>query len=429
MGHQEAAAQQNATTHSHTFPPLGTAIAVTPENRAEALRGTPIFFRLACNIAARIQIGSITFQLPDGRALAFNGVEEPETRALIQISDFDFARRVIFGGDSGFFESFADGQWDTPDLSTCLYVLARNADHINRAFEGTTLIRWIERARHAMNRNTKVGAKRNIMAHYDLGNAFYEKWLDKTMTYSSARFHSQTENLADAQTNKYRALAHSIGLKPDEHVLEIGAGWGGFAEFAAKEVGAKVTGLTISAAQYDYASERIFRAGLNERVSLRLQDYRDEAGAYDKIASIEMFEAVGKAYWPQYFSKVRECLAPGGVAGLQIITIADRFFDRYLKSPDFIQRYVFPGGMLPSPSQLKTHINGAGLTWKDTNAFGEDYARTLAEWRERFLGAWDDIAQMGYSERFKKLWRFYLAYCEAGFRARTTDVVQVSLTR
>ncbi|MEM9170972.1 MAG: cyclopropane-fatty-acyl-phospholipid synthase family protein [Pseudomonadota bacterium] len=410
-------------------PRLIPPIAVTAQNKSHTLKGLPPFFRAVCEIALRLEVGALAIVLPDGRALAFEGRERADVAGVLRVVDYAFARRVVFGGDVGFFESYADGQWDSPDLSALLTVLALNADRISKAFEGAPFAGWIQSVRHALNRNTRAGARRNIMAHYDLGNTFYEKWLDRTMTYSSARNVENAADLEGAQTEKYRALAASIDLHPSDTVLEIGSGWGGFAEFAAKDVGATVTGLTISKAQYDYARERVFREGLAERVTFRLEDYRDHQGGYDKVASIEMFEAVGAAYWPAYFSKVRECLKPGGVAGFQIITIADRFFDHYRKNPDFIQRYVFPGGMLPSLGKLRGQIDDAGLAWRDMQAFGRDYALTLSAWRDRFTDAWDDIAAMGFNEHFQKLWRYYLSYCEAGFRAQTTDVVQLSVRR
>jgi cyclopropane-fatty-acyl-phospholipid synthase len=405
------------------------AIDVTPENRDRLLAGSPFFFRLAANMASRLRYGGLIFLLPDGRKLKFTGQLEQDQIGVIEVRDYGFARRSVMGGGSGFFETYADGLWDTPDLTMVLYIFARNADHVNEALTAVPIVRFFMRLKHQMNRNTKTGSKRNIMAHYDLGNDFYEKWLDGTMTYSSARYPAPGADLAAAQRNKYLTLARSIDLSPGDSVLEIGSGWGGFAEFAAKEVGAKVTGLTISPAQLDYARERIFREGLADRVEFRLQDYRDATGAYDKIASIEMFEAVGREYWPTYFTKVRDLLKPGGAAGLQIITIADRFFDAYSRGSDFIQQYVFPGGMLPSPSILKAEIERAGLRWNGAAEFGQDYAQTLAEWHRRFLASWNDIIAMGFDERFKKLWRFYLSYCEAGFRARTTDVMQVTLAR
>lgn len=394
------------------------------------LAGLPFFFRVACKIASRIRFGSLRFVLPDGRNLLFSGTSDLEEEGIVVIRDFDFARRSVLAGDIGFFESYADNQWDSPNVADVLYIFARNADFVKDAFAKTPLITFFERLRNNfLNRNTRSGSRRNIMAHYDLGNAFYEKWLDRTMTYSSARYSEEAVNLAQAQTNKYRTLARSIDLKPGETVLEIGSGWGGFAEFAAREVGAKVTGLTISPMQLDYARARIQREGLGERVDFRLLDYRDAEGAYDKIASIEMFEAVGRQYWPDYFTKVRELLRPGGAAGIQTITIADRFFDNYSRSSDFIKRYVFPGGMLPSLAALKSETSRAGLDWQAASAFGQDYARTLGEWRARFLTAWDEIVALGFDERFKKLWQFYLAYCEAGFKAATTDVMQIRLAR
>lgn len=410
-------------------PHAGRVFVVGPDNREAALAGAPFFFRLACNIAGRIQYGALSFALPDGRVLKFAGPRGAEPEGVIVVRDYAFASRALLGGSIGFFESYADGQWDSPDLAGVLHVFARNADHVREAFTAAPFVGWFDRLRHVMNRNTRAGARRNIMAHYDLGNAFYEKWLDATMTYSSARYPAPGADLAAAQTHKYETLATTISLKPGERVLEIGSGWGGFAEYAAKTRGATVTGLTISPAQRDYAQARMFREGLAEKVEIRLQDYRDVDGRYDKVASIEMFEAVGEQYWPAYFAKLRDVLKPGGAAGLQVITIADRFFDHYRKSTDFIQRHVFPGGMLPSPSALLSQIGRAGLALKQATAFGTDYAQTLAEWRRRFLDAWEEIEPLGFDERFKRLWLFYLGYCEAGFRAGTTDVYQVAAVR
>lgn len=398
-------------------------------NNIEGFDTYPFFFRQVLKIASRIRYGSLTFILPSGKSLILEGAEEKDAKGVIYVKDFAFARRTILGGDIGFFESYADGQWDTPALADCLYIFARNAEHVQEAFAASPIVDFFQNVRRAWDKNTKAGSRRNIAAHYDLGNSFYEKWLDPTMTYSSAKFEPQQSELSDGQINKYRSLAAAINLRPGEHVLEIGSGWGGFAEFAAKDIGAKVTGLTISPAQYDYARERIFRQGLNDKVEFKLLDYRDVNETFDKVASIEMFEAVGKEYWQTYFDKVRNALKPGGVAGLQIITIADQFFDRYSKSTDFIQRYVFPGGILPSETILKNLVEKAGLTMRSATAFGEDYARTLHEWRRRFLSAWDEISPLGFDERFKKLWRFYLAYCEAGFKAGTTNVTQVAAQR
>lgn len=393
-----------------------------------SLKGLPFFFRLGCGIARRMRRGALVFRLPDGRTLEFRGDDTPAVGEIV-VNDFAFARRSVLGGDIGFFESFADGQWDSPNIADVLHVFALNADYVTDAFTAAPFLGVIDRLRHAFNRNTRAGSRRNIIAHYDLGNEFYAKWLDETMTYSSARFAPHTNDLAAAQVNKYRMLADQIGLKPGDRVLEIGSGWGGFAEIAARDYGAHVTGLTLSPAQLAYASRRIERAGLGDRAQFRLEDYRDAEGAYDKIVSIEMFEAVGREYWPVYFEKVAGLLKPGGIAGLQIITIADRFFDAYSKSTDFIQRYVFPGGMLPSPTILRRQIELAGLSVRNSQSFGSDYAETLIEWRRRFVAAWDDVRAMGFDERFAKLWRFYLSYCEAGFRAGTTDVVQIAIQR
>lgn len=413
------------TTGSHS---PSNAVVVTSDNRDQALAGAPFFFRLVAKLASRIKFGSLTFHLPNGRALKFEGEFETSSAGVIIVKDYAFAKRSVLGGSIGFFESFADEQWDSPSVADVLYVFARNADHVKEAFRQFPPIAWFENLRHRLNKNTRAGAKRNIMAHYDLGNGFYEKWLDRTMTYSSALFQTPGTDLSEAQTNKYRALAAAISLKPGDHVLEIGSGWGGFAEYAAKH-GARVTGLTISKAQYEYAQERIRRQGLGDKVEFLLKDYRDVTGSFDKVASIEMFEAVGKEYWPTYFAKVRDVLRPGGIAGLQVITIADRFFHRYQRGTDFIQRHIFPGGMLPSPSALKSQVERAGLAWRQATSFGEDYAQTLKEWRARFLAAWSEIQEMGFDERFRKLWLFYLGYCEAGFRAKTTDVYQVSAVR
>jgi len=249
------------------------------------------------------------------------------------------------------------------------------------------------------------------------------------MTYSSARFERPGQPLSEAQRNKYASLARQIELGPDNHVLEIGCGWGGFAEFAAREIGAKVTAITISPAQHEFAQRRLFEQGLAERAKVRLVDYRDVEGRFDRVASIEMFEAVGEAYWAGYFRKIHEALSPGGRAGLQIITIRDELFAHYRRRADFIQKYVFPGGMLPSERRLKEETERAGLEWRDIVRFGQNYADTLAEWRDRFDAAWDEIKGLGFDERFRRLWRFYLGYCEAGFRTERTNVVQLSLSR
>ncbi len=403
------------------FPPADLA-------RIDALRA-PAAFKLACRMALNLRRGRLAVSTPAGDRLLFQGVEDgPEGHA--RLIRWRAARRMMLGGNNGAAQSFIDGDWDSPDLTGVLSVFASNVDDVERFFNGTFLRRQLSRLLHLLNRNTKKGARRNILSHYDLGNAFYARWLDPTMTYSSARFvDPPREELKDAQIAKYAALADQIGLSEGDHVLEIGCGWGGFAEYAAGVRGASVTGVTLSDAQLEYARERIARAGLSDRVDLRLQDYRDVEGQFDKIASIEMFEAVGREYWPQFFGKVRACLRSGGQAGLQIITICDDRFDAYCRQADFIQRYVFPGGMLPSPSALADEFDRAGLAVRSAVTFGSDYAETLQRWRIRFLDAWDEIRHLGFDDRFRRLWRFYLSYCEAGFRTSATNVAQYALVR
>jgi cyclopropane-fatty-acyl-phospholipid synthase len=277
--------------------------------------------------------------------------------------------------------------------------------------------------------NTKKGSRRNILAHYDLGNDFYARWLDPTMTYSSALYTSVDQNLENAQLAKYRSIARNLNLKPGDHVLEIGSGWGGFAEVAAKEYSARVTSITISDAQHAYATKRIADAGLSSQVEIVLRDYRDVRGQFDAVASIEMFEAVGEEYWPSYFGKIAEVLKPGGRAALQIITIDDDYFDLYRKRADFIQHYIFPGGMLPSERRLRQETAAVGLGFEVDAMFGKSYARTLGEWAKRFELAWDDIKGGKFNESFRRLWLYYLAYCEAGFRTGRIDVGQFVLTK
>jgi cyclopropane-fatty-acyl-phospholipid synthase len=393
------------------------------------LRAAPAVFRSAMKIAARNWLwGAITFVLPSGREVAIRG-SQPGPDARVIIKDFRCMRRLMTAGAIGFAEGFMAGEWDTPDLTAVLECAGLNFERLREIVDGNAVWRTLNNLAHLMNANTKRGAKRNIHAHYDLGNAFYERWLDPSMTYSSAWFERKGQKLDAAQRNKYAALAKAMDLKPGHHVLEIGCGWGGFAEFAAAEVGARVTGITISREQYDFAKKRLFDKGLAEKAEVRLIDYRDVEGAFDRVASIEMFEAVGERYWPAYFGKVHSALVPGGRAGLQIITIRDEFFDDYRNSADFIQKYIFPGGMLPSERRLKEETDRAGLDWAGVSRIGGHYAETLRQWGERFEAAWREIAPLGFDERFRTLWHFYLSYCEAGFRTGRTDVVQLALTR
>jgi len=403
--------------------------SVTAE-RHEASTRTPRGFALLLRLlASNWTFGRLTVLLPNGETHRLEGAE-PGPAAVLDIRDYRFARRVLANGDIGFAEGYMAGEWETPHLAPLLEVLARNYDNIRRLFDGNPLMRTLNWLSHRRNRNSRSGSKKNIHAHYDLGNPFYAAWLDPSMTYSSARFATADQSLEAAQREKYAALARLMDLRAGQSVLEIGCGWGGFAEFAGREIGARVTGITISREQYDFARQRVFNAGLSERVDIQLIDYRDVEGQYDRVASIEMFEAVGQEYWPAYFGKIHDVLAPGGRAGLQIITIEDALFDDYNRRTDFIQKYVFPGGMLPSEARLKPVIDLAGLGWAEVERFGLDYAETLKLWDERFQAAWPEIHRTaGFDERFRRLWRFYLAYCEAGFRSRRTDVIQLALAK
>lgn len=399
-------------------------LPVTPETIAAAAHGLPTATRQALRLATRIQHGELVIVLPDGRRLRFKG-SEPGPRAELVVHDFSFAARLAGGGDLGFAEAYLRREWDTPDLARFLELFAVNYPVIETLLAGKPLVRLWQLFQHFLRRNTRVQARRNIHAHYDLGNRFYSAWLDQTMTYSSALFSPGETDLAAAQTRKYRALAEQSGIKPGDEVLEIGSGWGGFAEYAAREIGCKVTGLTISREQFDFARERIHKAGLSDRVTFKLQDYRDETGAYDRIASIEMFEAVGEAFWPAYFGQLRDRLRPGGTVGLQVITIRDESFRIYRRELDFIRAYIFPGGMLPTPTIMKSLGEHFGLSLAHERIFGLDYATTLASWRDRFRAAWPHLIPLGFDERFRRMWEYYLAYCEAGFRTGNIDVRQM----
>ena len=389
---------------------------------------TPRYFQAAYGVIKGIRVGSMAFALPDGRRFEAKGTE-PGPHGEIVVRNPDFFGRLIREGDLGFAESYMDGWWDTPDLQALMDVVLLNNDSVGRGFPGMFLLRSYERLRHWMNRNTKSGSAKNISHHYDLGNEFYSAWLDETMTYSSALFRKEGEPLSAAQANKYDSILNLIGAREGDHVLEIGCGWGGFAEHAAKARGARVTGITISKEQHDFARARMQREGLNEKVEIVMRDYRDERGRYDGIASIEMFEAVGEQFWPGYFDTVRERLKPGSAASLQIITIADDLFPAYRKGVDFIQKYIFPGGMLPSPTELRRQIGRAGLEFRQSIEFGQSYSETLRQWRGVFNERWEEIRALGFDERFHRMWNYYLASCAGTFMAGTTDVTQVAIRR
>lgn len=383
--------------------------------------------RAAFATLPEIKGGTLRVRLPDGRMLNFGDGAGPF--AELVIGDYRFARRVLFSGDIGFAEGWIEGEWTSPDLVALLSLLADNTERLAGAFRGGALGWLVNRLTHMRRANTRKGARRNILAHYDLGNAFYAAWLDPSMTYSSARFTSADADLESAQKHKYRAIAERARIKPDDHVLEIGCGWGGFAEIAAREYAAQVTALTISEQQFAYAKDRMARAGLSDRVTVRRQDYRDVEGPFDAVVSIEMLEAVGEKYWPAYFGKIAAVLRPGGRAAVQVITIRDDLYEDYRSRSDFIQRYIFPGGMLPSLARLREETAAAGLAWAGFEAFGRDYDRTLLLWSAAFEANWPQIRAQGFDERFRRLWLFYLAYCIAGFRTGRIDVIQLALEK
>ncbi|WP_371421443.1 class I SAM-dependent methyltransferase [Tardiphaga sp.] len=403
---------------------MSDLIVLTPENVDKALPDLPRIVRLALGFGSRLRRGTLDVTLPDGRRVRLGGME-PGPAAEMTISSYAFAARLLNGGDIGIAEAYLHREWDTPDLTQFLYLFCVNHDLIQVMLGNNPLMRFVQIVRHWFNRNTKRQARKNIYAHYDIGNAFYSAWLDPSMTYSSAIFEDGAQDLTAAQTNKYRRLAEAIDLKPGQKVLEIGCGWGGFAEYAAKNYGAHVTGLTISTEQRDFARKRMQDAGLEDKVEIKFQDYRDERGRYDRIASIEMIEAVGEQFWPHYFSQLRDRLLPGGLVGIQAITIQDRFFQTYRREVDFIQRYVFPGGMLPTPEILKSLGAKYGVPVIKERIFGLDYAKTLATWRDSFRAAWPSLTPLGFDDRFRRLWEYYLAYCEAGFLSGNIDVRQV----
>ena len=372
--------------------------------------------------------GALAVVGPDGASHRIEGAE-PGPDARMDVRSARFVRRVLASGDIGFADSYVAGEWDSPDLATLLVAFSANFDRLARVLGGNPLLRLMQAVGHALNRNSRAGSRRNIHAHYDLGDDFYRLWLDHGMNYSSGLFLQPGEDLLAAQRNKHHALAQAMELRPGHRLLEIGCGWGGFAEVAAAEYGAEVTAVTISRAQHAFAQRRIQAAGLAERVRVELCDYRDVRGRFDRIASIEMFEAVGEPYWPVYFSRLHDLLAPGGRAGLQIITIQDALFEGYRSRPDFIQLNIFPGGMLPSEARLSRETGRAGLCWTGVRRFGQDYADTLAAWSRAYRARAADVRAQGFDEAFDRLWRYYLAYCEAGFRTGRTDVIQLGLAQ
>ena len=385
-------------------------------------------FRFLLSLAAHWQYGTANVVLPNGERLVFRGKDDGPEATLIVHRD-RFARRCITGGQLGFCESYLDGDWSSPDPARWMEVFLRNEHQMQEVLIGQPWVRFLMKIPHAFKSNSRKGSRKNISRHYDIGNGFYKLWLDPGMAYSSALFSDTIRDLEAAQLNKYRVLSQRLGIQPGHHVLEVGCGWGGFAEFAAKEMGARVTAITISEAQLQYAQKRIQQAGLADRVNVIMKDYRDVEGQFDRIVSIEMIEAVGERYWPEYFKMLHDRLKPGGKAGIQAITIDEDWFDDYRNTADFIQKYVFPGGMLLTKTIMAKQTEMAGMHLESINGFGLDYARTLRLWQDRFQAAWPEIKKLNFDERFKKVWELYLFYCEAGFTARTIDVVHAVMTR
>ena len=391
----------------------------------------PAAARAVFALLRRLQVGTLDVQLPDGQQMRFGSGAAGEPHAAVRLHNWQVCSAALRAGDIGFAESFIAGDWAASDLVALLQLFIANREAVESMVYGTWWGSLIHRARHLLNRNSRAGSKRNIHAHYDLGNAFYRLWLDPTMSYSSAWFNGNlAQSTASAQQAKMRRALAECQLQPGHRVLEIGCGWGGLAECAARDFGAHLTGVTLSAEQLAFGQQRLADAGLAERARLRFQDYRDIAdGPYDAIVSIEMFEAVGREYWASYFKTLHDRLKPGGRACVQSITIDDALFERYVAGTDFIQQYIFPGGLLPCPSAFRAEAAKAGLVVENELAFGPDYAETLRRWRQDFLHQDAQVRGLGFDTRFMRTWEFYLAYCEAAFASGSTDVMQFTLRR
>jgi len=371
----------------------------------------------------RIETGSLLVLHGEAEWLLKGG--NPGPQATLEVRrPLSMQYRILVSGAVGLAESYIRGDWDSPNTAEALALLGRNERALTAQDRPLAVMNGLNRLRHGLNRNSLRGSRRNIAAHYDLGNDFYRLWLDPGMTYSSALFGDDAQDLETAQHRKYQRLIDLLDPRPKQHVLEIGCGWGGFALEAARR-GLKVTGVTLSREQLDLARARVREAGLEDSVELRLQDYRELEGTFDHIVSIEMFEAVGEDNWKTYADTLRRCLKPDGRAALQFIAIDESVFEQYRNTPDFIQRYIFPGGMLPSRERFRDIAQAAGLRLAREDCFGQDYARTLSDWHQRFLRCEEAVAAMGFGERFRRMWRYYLAYCEAGFRTRRIDLAQV----
>ncbi len=389
----------------------------------------PASARAVFGLLKKLRHGHLSVHMPDGSSAQFGTSADGEPNAAIRLRNWNVCSAALKSGDIGFAETYIAGDWNSPDLAALLKLFISNRDDIEKVVYGTWWGSLLYRVKHLFNRNSRSGSKKNIHAHYDLGNDFYKLWLDPTMNYSSAWFDGDTNQpLADAQWAKVRRALNEAGVKSGDRVLEIGCGWGALAECAARDFGATVSGVTLSTEQLDWARQRLATAGLP--ADLRFQDYRDiNDGPYDAIASIEMFEAVGRDYWPSFFETINKQLKPGGKACIQSITIRDDLFDRYVDSTDFIQQYIFPGGLLPSPSEFRRAAEKAGLKVVGELDFGADYAHTLKLWRNAFVSQDSKVRGLGFDKRFMRIWEFYLVYCEAAFAMGNTSVMQFTLQR
>ena len=386
--------------------------------------------KIILEVAPKLPVGALTLTFPEGDTYHFKG-KTKGVEADLTIVEQSGLLRLVKDGKMGFCEAYMMGEMTSNKLVNLIEFAATNNQIVEEKLKMNPLSWLFTRLGHMLRRNSKTGSRKNISYHYDLGNDFYALWLDETMTYSSAVFETEQMSLSDAQNMKYRKLAEMAELKAGDHVLEIGCGWGGFAEYAAKNYDVRLTCITISQEQYDFAKARITAAGLDDKVEIKITDYRDiESQSFDKVVSIEMFEAVGMSYWSTYFNKISDVLRDGGKAALQVITIDDSEFESYRTTPDFIQKYIFPGGMLPSIEKITPPIEEAGMTLTETKGYGLHYAKTLEQWRIDFLAQWPTISQMGqFDTKFKRMWELYLAYCEGGFKSGIIDVKQMTLTK
>ena len=383
--------------------------------------------KLVFKFLNKVNHGYLELTTYDGKVLKFGNLNE-KLHANILIKKPDFNYNLIRGGSIGFAESYMRGEFETNNLSNLIELTARNIEVIHK-FSGLLDFPIINFVKNKIIKNTKSRSKENIARHYDLGNDFFSLWLDDTLTYSSAIFDDKSKNLSDAQNNKYQKLIDLIKPNNGDKVLEIGCGWGGFAEYLGKKYDVKLDCITISKKQFEYAKERIFNCGLNEKVNIEIKDYRDLKGKYNSIASIEMIEAVGQNYLEGYFKTIKTNLSDGGKAAIQAITIDDRLFDRYKNKQDFIQKYIFPGGFLPNKNSINRYVSDNGLTVNSYISYADHYANTLSIWRNEFLKKWDLIKNQGFDLTFKRMWEFYLSYCEAGFKSKNIDLIQFSMQK